>query len=341
MRICFLAPLNMSGGALVIALYAQRLQARGHEVVICPGWRQYLFRPESHFAHRGLKLRPTAPDGDVVIATWWGTAAYVFKLPERKGAKFYFIQHHEIHSYLPENEVRATYRLPLRKIAVARWLADVMREEYGSDCAVVPNSVEHDRFFAPPRGKQDLPTVGFLCSSAPWKGVWIVIAALQELKRKIPNLQARCFGLEHPGPLPSFISFTLSPAQTSIRDIYASCDVWLTASRSEGFNLPAMEAMACRTPVVATRTGWPAESIVSGTNGFLVDVDDAEGMISATERVLKMTDLEWRNLSDAAYATVRDSSWDKSTALFENVLVEGSRAALARDSKAAWPRASR
>jgi glycosyltransferase involved in cell wall biosynthesis len=32
-----------------------------------------------------------------------------------------------------------------------------------------------------------------------------------------------------------------------------------------------MEAMACRTPVVATRTGWPAEAIVAGFNGACVD----------------------------------------------------------------------
>src|SRR5208282_5263036 len=51
----------------------------------------------------------------------------------------------------------------------------------------------------------------------------------------------------------------------------------LTASRSEGFNLPAMEAMACRTPVVSTRTGWPAEAVKTGINGVLVDVEDQVG----------------------------------------------------------------
>jgi len=31
-----------------------------------------------------------------------------------------------------------------------------------------------------------------------------------------------------------------------------------------------MEAMACRTPVVSTNTGWPSEAIKSGWNGILV-----------------------------------------------------------------------
>src|SRR5262245_42601030 len=40
----------------------------------------------------------------------------------------------------------------------------------------------------------------------------------------------------------------LSPPQDRIRDLYARCDVWLTASRSDGFNLPAIESMLAEHP---------------------------------------------------------------------------------------------
>ena len=36
------------------------------------------------------------PDGDLIIATWWETAEWVNALSPNKGAKVYFIQHHEI-----------------------------------------------------------------------------------------------------------------------------------------------------------------------------------------------------------------------------------------------------
>jgi len=74
------------------------------------------------------------------------------------------------------------------------------------------------------------------------------------------------FGNEQPRdelPLGERAEFSYSPRQDDLRNFYASCDLWLTASRSEGFNLPAMEAMACRTPVVSTNTGWPSEAIKS------------------------------------------------------------------------------
>src|SRR4030081_299985 len=93
---------------------------------------------------------------------------------------------------------------------------------------------------------------------------------------------------------------------------YALSDVCATASRSEGFNLPAMEAMACRTPVVSTRTGWPEEAIKSGWNGMLAEIDDIPALAKATEWVLTRNNEEWKTLSLNAYATVGSSSWTAS-----------------------------
>ena len=44
----------------------------------------------------------------MVIATWWETAEWVNDFPASKGRKFYLIQHHEIHPYLPLERVQAT-----------------------------------------------------------------------------------------------------------------------------------------------------------------------------------------------------------------------------------------
>ena len=43
----------------------------------------------------------------VVIATWWETAEWVAGLSPRKGAKAYFLQHHEVHPGQPVDRVRA------------------------------------------------------------------------------------------------------------------------------------------------------------------------------------------------------------------------------------------
>jgi glycosyltransferase involved in cell wall biosynthesis len=212
----------------------------------------------------------------------------------------------------------------MHKIVVAKWLQRLMELEY-RDAVVdlVPNSVDHAQFFAPVRSKQALPTVGFVYSTGSTKGLDVLLPALGILARRIPHLQLISFGSEIPAlnSLPEGVQFLYCPPQDKLREIYARCDVWVTASRNEGFNLPAIEAMACRTPIVSTRSGWPEESIKGGWNGMLVDVDDVNALADAIEWVLSQADEAWRALSLHAFETVAESSWDVSAAMFEKALV--------------------
>ena len=353
MRITFVLPtVSMAGGIRVVGIYAQELMERGHDVcLISPPpqrlplrdkvrswlkgavWPGHPSRLPSHLDkldldHRILNIwRPITdddvPDADVVIATWWETAEWVNRLRREKGAKVYFIQHHEVFPHLSSRS-RETYRLPMHKVVVAQWLKETMINEYDDlVVGVVPNSVDHSQFFAPVRGKQHAPTVGLLYGSAPFKGVDLSVKALRLVGKSIPGLQTVCFGSESVRPdldLPDRAEFFFDPPQDEIRNLYARCDVWLTASRSEGFNLPAMEAMACRTPVVSTRTGWPAEAVKSGWNGVLVDVDDVHALANGLEWVLTRNEADRRTLSTNAYATVSTSSWKDSAAMFERAL---------------------
>jgi glycosyltransferase involved in cell wall biosynthesis len=359
MRITFVSPIvNLGGGTRVMAIHAAALARMGHAVqVVSPpprrlplrrrvkallqgkGWPRNVTRPASHLdglalEHRVLeRWRPVVdadvPDADVVVATWWETAEWVAALHPRKGAKAYFIQHHEIFPYTPAERVRATYRLPLHKIVIAPWLARLMREEYGDPVIdLVPNSVDRSQFHAPPRGKQPRPTVGFLYSRAGFKGVDVTLKAIRHLRESIPSLRVLSFGSQRPEGDPLFlpwIEFEFCPAQDRLRDIYACCDAWLTASRSEGFNLPAMEAMACRAPVVATPTGWPAEAVVSGANGMLVGFDDDRALAKAAQTILALPPAQWRAMSDRAYATASAGSWEQSSRMFEAALLHARR----------------
>jgi glycosyltransferase involved in cell wall biosynthesis len=352
MKITFVLPtVNMGGGIKVVAIYAKALTNRGHEVVlispppeIVPIRRKIKFfltghgwlktRPASHLDGLGLnhkvldRWRPVTdddvPDADIIIATWWETAEWISKLSDNKGARVYFIQHHEVHTYLPVERSRATYYLPLHKIVIAKWLQNVMRDIYGdADVDLVPNSVDHKQFYSETRGKQHRPTVGFLYSPSQYKGVDITMQTINRLRIIFPNLRVIAFGSFKPYKGVDFdsrIEFYYSPNQDKIRDLYAQCDAWLTASRTEGFNLPAMEAMACRTPVVSTRAGWPEEAVVTGKNGVLVNVDDVDAMTQGALSILSLSDDSWREMSENAYQTVASSSWEESAYQFEKAL---------------------
>jgi glycosyltransferase involved in cell wall biosynthesis len=353
-QITFVSPtVNMSGGTKVIAVHAEGLARMGHAVrVVSPppppiplrrkmrsfvlgeGWPRATHAPSSHLHGRAIdhrildRWRPITdadvPAGDVVVATWWETAEWVNALGPSKGAKVYFIQGHEIFPNLPIERCHATYRLPMHKIVVSRWLKEIMATHYADDTVdVVLNSVDQRQFFAPVRGKQSAHTVGLVYATGAIKGVDASLAAIEGVRKRFPELRVACFGAERAStqlPLPAGCEFTFAPPQDEIRRVYAKCDVWISASRSDGFNLPVIEAMACRTPVVTTRTGWPAEALRTGRNGVLVDIDDHEGLRKGLEWVLSLDDEEWRRLSSRAYATATSSSWQESTATFEEAL---------------------
>ena len=357
MRITFLLPtLDVGGGIRVASIHARALQRRGHQVMAVvpppppqglgdrlralfdpdtPRRASILKRPPSHFDDSGVELRFAArpgridardvPDADVVVATWWETAEWALSLPDSKGARAYFVQHHEVFDYLPVERARRTYTAPLHRIAIAQWLVDVLAREYGDhDVDLVPNAVDHVLFHATPRSRQARPTVGFLYSKASFKGVDITLEALRHLRAALPELRILSFGsmpADGLGNLGDTVEYRCRPTQDAIRELYASCDVWLTASRSEGFNLPALEAMACRAPVVATRTGWPLEAIVDGVNGFLVPIDDADALAERALHILQLAPTDWEHLSAQAHATSAPLRWERSSELFERALL--------------------
>jgi glycosyltransferase involved in cell wall biosynthesis len=355
MRVNFVLPeVNLGGGTRVIAMYAEHLRRRGHQVLVVSGprrlpplrnrfkslltgrgWPKVAPEP-SYFdplevEHRVIEShRPITdsdlPDADAVVATWWETAEWVAKLSSRKGAKAYLIQQMESNfPGQPADRIEATWRLPMQKIVVSQWLTEVARDRFGDDTSIiVPNGIDLDLFHAPRRGKQPRPTVGFMyVPQSPHKGTATALSVIAAASRRIPGLHVRAFGPEHLAPsaaLPPGSEYFQKPPQHSLRDIYAGCDVWLCTSTSEGYHLPPHEAMACRCPVVSTRVGGPMDLIKDGVNGYLVDVGNTSGLTNRLIEILELPEPAWQRLSEATYECVKNFTWDKATILFERAL---------------------
>ena len=333
------------------AIYADRLQRRGHEVVVVSperrgpslkdrvrsvmrGGRWFQPRPMSHFTGRPVDVRiyrpyrpvedRDVPDADVIISTWFETAFWIDKLSPQKGAKVIFIQGYETLPEAPRPEIDEAWRLPFQKIVISQWLKKLAVEKFGdAQAAHVPNSVDTTQFFAPARGMQQVPTVGYLTSGSPFKGLKTTLGAVAKIREALPNLRVVSFGQEKTHgdlALPPNSEFHLLPPQDKIRELYARCDLWLCGSQREGFHLPPLEAMACRCPVVSTRVGGPEDIITQGKNGYLLEVGDAKGLGEAATRLLTGGEENWRRFSDAAFATATGYTWDDATALFEAAL---------------------
>ncbi len=352
MRITFVVPPDcLSGGLRVIAVYAHQLAQRGHDVtVVQPRHARPTFRQiirslrQSHafpkapdggpsffddlpvrrvkLTHVGPVTEADVPDADLVIATWWETAEWVWSLPPSKGMKAHFMQDYEIWGGQVER-VDATCRLPIPKIVIAKWVSNLLDSRFGqAPIALIPNSVDTKLFHAPRRGKQSTPTVGFTYTPMHNKGTDISIAAINLARQQIPDLKVISFGpmtITTDLPLPTDTEFFFRVPDRELPTLYASCDAWLFGTRVEGFGLPILEAMACRTPVIGTPAGAAPELLAHG-GGIPVAMEDPRSMADAILRIARLSPEGWRDLSDAAYATATGYSWEDAADRFESAL---------------------
>ena len=344
MKITFVLPLaSTNGGTRVVATYARILHERGHDVTVVSqagrpqaGWKPLVKRllgmqkrrtvpptplldflgPKHRVVGHRRPLDPgDVPDGDVVVATWWATAEYVATLPRSKGEKFYLLQDYEVFPNLPVDRVIATYHLPLWKIAVSDYIRTEIETNHGAQVIdVVPNAVDLDQFAAPIRARNEAGTVGFLYTQKPRKNIALAINAVRLVRTRLPDLRVKAFGGKAPDaalPLPDWVEYHQNPAQQDIPGIYAACDAWLFTSEKEGFGLPILEAMACRTPVLATRAG-AAPDLIDGINGTLLP-GTPEAFADEIQRFADMSDADWQDRSAAACRTATAHTWQNAT----------------------------
>lgn len=354
MRITFVhKTANFSGGNKVVAQYADRLARRGHVVHVLsgepvvealprrlknfargrapffadlrtPSWLDALPHVTHHVVRPGRPFVDSdVPDADVIVATWWETAEWVATFAPRKGAKAYFVQGMESTiDEMPAARVEATLDLPMHPIVVARFLEKHLREAHGArEVSFVPNAVDLSRFDAPRRGKQHAPTVLCIHTRDRIKGFDVTRDALLRAKKDLPALRAICFGNTAPdaGALPAWVEVHVAPKQDLIPQLYARADVFAHGSRIEGFGLPILEAMACRTPVVATPTG-AAPELTEGGGGVIVPSEDPAAMARELVRIASSDGATWQSLSDRAHRTAHGYSLDDATDRMERAL---------------------
>ena len=346
MRITFLvSQLDNGGGCRVIAHYAQGLMQLGHTVlVVAPAPNRYgrlknvlsilippLRRhPPNHFARLGIPIatleryRPIKEsdvrDADVIIATWWETAIWMKDFPASKGKKVHFVQGYEL-GVSPKHQMDFALTLPFPKITISNWLASILVGLNTERPIVIPNGVDADLFRSSLRNRPIKPTVGFVYTPDPLKGADIALKAIQIAQRNCPTLKVHVFG--HPSPPSSFptenITYSISPQQSKLKEIYGSCTAWLYPSIQEGFGLPILEAMSCGTPVIACPSGAAPEILAKG-GGKLLTTFEPKEMAAAIVEYINMSDTEWKSVSKEARGTSKQHNWKSSVDMFEKYL---------------------
>lgn len=110
--------------------------------------------------------------------------------------------------------------------------------------------------------------------------------------------------------------------RSDVQRLLRGFDAYVLSSRTEGFSIACVEAMASGLPVIATRSGGPEEIIEQGVSGLLVPPDDPAALADAISRVIREPDLA-RSLGTRARQRARDQySIDAMLQRYESLLEE-------------------
>lgn len=94
-------------------------------------------------------------------------------------------------------------------------------------------------------------------------------------------------------------------------------DLFLLTSETESFGLAALEAMACKVPVISTNTGGIPEVNKHGVSGFLSNVGDVDDMAKNALKVL--SDEHLSTFKEQAYKRAKEFDVSKILPLYINI----------------------
>jgi glycosyltransferase involved in cell wall biosynthesis len=162
---------------------------------------------------------------------------------------------------------------------------------------VVPVGVDHTVFRPRPEvSRQPGRVIVTTSSDVPMKGLVVLLEALAKLRTE-RHMELTVVGRPTEGGrvARTIERLGLGPAVRCVSGIsdddlaraYGEAELAVVPSLYEGFSLPAIEAMACGVPLVAT-TGGALPEVVGrhGETGFLVEPDDPGALASGMRRVL-------------------------------------------------------
>jgi glycosyltransferase involved in cell wall biosynthesis len=197
----------------------------------------------------------------------------------------------------------------------------------GERVVVVGNGVDMSRFHRVPRNEarsrlgltDDVPVLVSVGALVERKGFHRVMECLPALLQRFPGLRYLVAGGASPEGdwsavlrqrtaelgLQDCVSFLGTVAPDELKGALSAADVFVLATRNEGWANVFLEAMACGLPVVTTDVGGNAEVVADPRLGLLVPFDDRDKLSDAIALALRGN---WDRDFIASHAEA--NSWD-------------------------------
>ena len=320
---CPSQPIPM-GGVTVLYEFANALARRGHEVHVLHArfWGRHIdslddldwFTFDDGIHHQvDVGDGFTIPEADVIFGT---------EAPPSAGLPVLL---HQGRHMFPADLERRLLELPSLKVCVASWLVQdaIDHGVPSAELVHVPLGLDHATFRVVDGIDQRPVHVGLLYNDHLNKGWMPASAALGVVQRSIPDLRVLVFGRTEPkDPLPEWMEFVLAPGPTQLaEEVYNRCQVFVQASKVEGFGFTAVEAMACGCALVTSDNGGSRDYAVHGETALVSDPTDVGAMAGHIEQLL-LDDALRRRVATAGTKLVAGFDWDRSGELLEATLLD-------------------
>ncbi|MBL7055964.1 glycosyltransferase family 4 protein [Candidatus Woesearchaeota archaeon] len=270
------------------------------------GILQRLYRLFFFLDRKNLNYYKNLKDFDMIISHFYPMNWIAYEAKKYYGKKYVYFDHGINTTGLLDSIMQKIYmkifllfsNYTLRNVdetfSVSKYLSKVLYKESRIKSKVEYNKINKKRFnknVKPEniikkydlKGRKVFLYVGRI---APHKGIHLLIKSFNLAKKSMPNSKLLLVGK------PTFpryyeklkkrvdkgVIFTGFVEDEDLPRYYAACDVYVTCSQWEGFNLPAAEAQACEKPVVAFNIGSHPEIV---KNGKLVEKSDLEAFSKA------------------------------------------------------------
>jgi glycosyltransferase involved in cell wall biosynthesis len=250
-----------SGGHKTIADLVRGLEARGHEPSIWVEDEEGRHHGEdvdglwhNFFGRVAKPVRLGFEEwvgADVVLATGWQTVHRCLLL-EGAAARAYLVQDHEPEFYATSAQrtwAEQTYTLGLHPICASPWLAQLLHERYGVEASAFDLGVDHESYKPLPTHRREDLVLFYSRAVTPRRAVPLGLLALEELKRRRPDVEIAMFGEPRKILMPfKYLDLGVMGPE-KLAHAYASAAVGLCLSMTNPSLVPT-EMMACGLPVV-------------------------------------------------------------------------------------------
>jgi GT2 family glycosyltransferase/glycosyltransferase involved in cell wall biosynthesis len=340
---------GIGGGHRDVFEHLNRLRERGHDVALFtlgepPDWFP-LRVPVRSFEYYDELVDALAQLDAIKVATWWNTAAPVWRASVLRGIPVYFVQDIETSYYADDERTRHavldSYRPEFRYMTISSWNRERLRE-LGLDAELIPPGIDLDTFRPLAKVKRREDVVLALGRSHPLKNLPLTLAAWRALPEPRPELCL--FGIEpelageEGGPALAgerSVRYVDSPSDARVNELFNEASVFVQTSSHEGFALPPLEAMATGGAVVCTDAHGNRDFCIDGENCLMPDADPS-AVSAAIARLLDDPELRAR-LGRAGVETARKYSWERRIDALEAFLEEVARPRKVRLDSGAVP----